>query len=259
MFLLSAAIPPRPEKAAGGTAFMESLASLSFEEREARILEAFLSGNVPDFLRREHRCRSVSRDAKGNVYILEYQVLPDYLAVGDDTDFCRVPMSPATAQEIADNWGYILTTPKLCDDIWKHAQVRLNPIAYAPEGNRNESLDRFIRHNHDINTALKRAGGRPGQLVAGIKKDIVICNAICEKPGRVAIYGWHFLSGRPVQPLYTGHVDHYVDYSHGVRLIAEIVLINGVPVYAENILRDPVLHKLLSYDARPMQPGVYPY
>jgi hypothetical protein len=32
-----------------------------------------------------------------------------------------------------------------------------------------------------------------------------------------------------------------------------------VPVYAENILRAPVLHKLLSYDARPMQPGVYPY
>ena len=25
--------------------------------------------------------------------------------------------------------------------------------------------------------------------------------------------------GKPIQPLYTGHVNWYVDYSHGVRLV----------------------------------------
>lgn len=32
------------------------------------------------------------------------------------------------------------------------------------------------------------------------------------KTNRVTIYGWHKLDGKPIQPLFTGHVDWYVDY-----------------------------------------------
>ena len=58
-------------------------------------------------------------------------------------------------------------------------------------------------------------------LIAGIKKDNVISGKIKRdaRRDRVAIYGWHQRSGQPIQPLYTGHVSWYVDYSHGVRLI----------------------------------------
>ena len=38
-----------------------------------------------------------------------------------------------------------------------------------------------------------------------------------ERPNRVAIYGWHYLNGQPIQPTYAGHVDWYIDYSHGIR------------------------------------------
>jgi len=43
----------------------------------------------------------------------------------------------------------------------------------------------------------------------------------------VAIYGWHKLDGKPIQPLYTGHVDWYVDYSHGIRLVSRTIYIDN--------------------------------
>ena len=60
------------------------------------------------------------------------------------------------------------------------------------------------------------AGQYPGELRAGHKKDVVITNLLSERPKRVAIYGWHFPSSEPIQPLTTVHVDWYVDYSHGI-------------------------------------------
>ncbi len=52
--------------------------------------------------------------------------------------------------------------------------------------------------------------------------------------------------GKPIQPVYTGHVDWYVDYSHGVRLINNNILINNVPMLFSDVLKDPVLYKLFS-------------
>jgi hypothetical protein len=42
-----------------------------------------------------------------------------------------------------------------------------------------------------------------------------------------------------VQPLYTGHTERWVDYSHGVRLVRRRVLIDGAATRAEAILTDP--------------------
>ena len=58
-----------------------------------------------------------------------------------------------------------------------------------------------------------------GDLVAGHKKDLVLTRKMQGRPDRVAIYGWHRLSGEPLQPVNTVHVDWYADYSHGVRLV----------------------------------------
>ena len=58
-----------------------------------------------------------------------------------------------------------------------------------------------------------------GDLVAGHKKDLVLTRKMQGRPDRVAIYGWHRLSGEPIQPVSTVHVDWYADYSHGVRLV----------------------------------------
>ena len=74
----------------------------------------------------------------------------------------------------------------------------------------------------------------------------MITNRLKEKPNKVAIYGWHQLDAKPIQPLYLGHADYYVDYSHGIRLVKETMTVDGKPRKVEDVLRDPEMSKLLS-------------
>jgi hypothetical protein len=72
----------------------------------------------------------------------------------------------------------------------------------------------------------------------------------------VAIYGWHYPDGKPIQPLTTVHVAEYVDYSHGVRLVDEHVRIDGRSARASDVLGDEQLHILLS-DEGPLATAFY--
>ena len=256
-FCIAQSIPARPNNSIVGSVFMASIKELPFHEREQLIKNEILSGNIPDFLRNMIQITSIFKDAENNSHIVTYLVMGDYLSIGSNSDYCRVPMGPYTAQAIADSFGCILTTTKLCDDVWRHARVKLEPIPYYPVADNNSQVYKFIDHNSDINSARESVGGNYKFLIAGIKKDIVICNALQFENDKVAIYGWHYLNGKAIQPLYTGHVDWYVDYSHGVRLVNETMLVDGKTLKAQDILADPVLYKLLSDDDEPMKTPRY--
>ena len=62
----------------------------------------------------------------------------------------------------------------------------------------------------------------------------------------MAIYGWHYPDGRPIQPLYVGHWDRYVDYSHGVRLLAGAMIVDGRTRKVSDVLKDERLCGLVS-------------
>jgi hypothetical protein len=68
----------------------------------------------------------------------------------------------------------------------------------------------------------------------------------------VAIYGWHKTDGRPIQPLYAGHVDWYVDYSHGIRLVSRKVKVNGRTMDYISLLNHPSLRRLVTDEAGKM-------
>ena len=257
--LSAVTLPDREEGARSGSEFMDDILGTSFQEREPLILAEFLAGNLPDISREFITLTSNFQDANGTSHVVEYDVMTDYLSIGTNEDYCRIPMGPATAQRIADAYGCILTTTKLCDDIWAHATVHLDPIPYAPVGDNNSQVYKFVEHNEDINVAREAAGGQIDELIAGIKKDVVICNSVQSKPGYVCIYGWHYKSGSPIQPLYSGHADYYVDYSHGIRLVNSVIRVDGVPMDAHNILKDPLLYKLLSNESSAMVRTRYRY
>ena len=174
-------------------------------------------------------------------HMVAYQVMPDYLAIGSDDDFVRMPMVPYTAQAFCDAFGFVLPTRKVVNDVWAAATVHLDPRPLTQE---RESPLTFLQHHRIIEEQL--AGRERGGFVAGIKKDVVVSNKLQERPQRVAIYGWHYLSGQPIQPLYTGHVDWYVDYSHGIRPVRRTMRVDGVAQSYEQILSDPRLSALLS-------------
>lgn len=71
------------------------------------------------------------------------------------------------------------------------------------------------------------------------------------------IYGWHYPDGKSIQPLSGVHHDRYVDYSHGVRLFCRYVLVDGKRYAIDEILRDPVLYKLLSDEEGVMEKTSY--
>jgi hypothetical protein len=172
-----------------------------------------------------------------------YEVMPDYLAIGNDTDFVRMPMTPQSATQIATAFGCTLPTRKMVNDIYAAAEVKLEP---KPQTKDRETVETFVRFNDIIEQQRAGAGKPLGQLVAGHKKDVVLTNRLKEKPNKVAIYGWHKPDGQPIQPLYVGHADYYVDYSHGIRLVKQTMTVDGKPKQIADVLRDAELSKLVS-------------
>ena len=163
---------------------MSRIRDLPLEEREEEIFLAAASGNIPGFLRETVTLRGVFNDHNGTPHTLGYEVMPDYLAIGSDDDFCRIPMSPRTAQRLADLFGASLVTAQLSDHVWSQADLKLEPFFYKPVGNANELVTKFEEHNAQIEKQLAEAGGRHGQLVAGIKKDVIISSRIADRTGQ---------------------------------------------------------------------------
>lgn len=246
-------IPPRNQEAETGSAFMRRIAALPLAEREEAIYQAIASGNLPDFLRNTVTIKMAKSDAAGLVHQVVCEAMPDYLAVGSNRDYCRIPMNPFTAQDLAFRFGASLITAQLSDQIYQSAEFRLTPFNYIPVGNDNELVSKFVAHEEQIEKQLKESGGKPGALIAGIKKDVVLSVRNATQPGKVVIYGWHQPDGKPIQPLYSGHIWWYVDYSHGIRLINNQVLIDGKRMLFTDVLKDPLLYPLFNNEAKPME------
>jgi hypothetical protein len=235
-------IPSFPgEGQTSGTALYKSLYNATWQQRDSAILESLLNGNIPQFLRKFVPVRVGLFDtlSKKTIHAV-YYVSPDYLSAGSNRDWVRVNLSPAAAQRIADSFSCFLPTRKMVDDIYGAAKLKLEPLPlYAFR----DSTPTMLHHHLMVEGQRK---GRKG-LIAGIKKDIVISGKLLQdaKPGCVAIYGWHQLDGKPIQPLYTGHVYGWVDYSQAVRLIYRKIKVDNKWMDYTEVLAHPVLKNLL--------------
>ena len=242
-------LTPRKSDAMTGSEFANAIAdsSLTLEKRESLIFIEIKKGNVPNFLRKLKLIKdSATIDQK--VYIIDYYVLPDYLAIGNDEDFFYVPMTPILAQKIADLTKASLPTRQMVDRIYQNAAIKLEPQPIPPT-KLMTTVPVFIKHNQLVKAQLAPylSEHQNSSLTAGHKKDIVISSKIYgEKSNRVVIYGWHKLDGKPIQPLYNKHVNTWADYSHGVRLIQNKVWVNGKKMKVAKVLADPKLNVLLS-------------
>ena len=234
-------LPVRETDALSGTEFYKKIASLKWNEREPMIMNEILNGNIPSFLRELVPVHIQLIDSIDNKKIqATFFVTRDYLSIGNSWDFVRTPMTPMLAQMIADSLHCFLPTKKLVNDIYSHARIKLAPIPLVAN---RDSAGTFYEHQLLIEAQRKNRRG----LIAGIKKDVVITSRLKDdtRNDRVAIYGWHKLDGIPIQPLYTGHINWYVDYSHGIRLIFRMILIDGKPYDYVEVLKNEKLKRLL--------------
>ena len=249
-------IPDRPVSAMDGSVFLTATKSLSKSKREDRILKEVRRGNIPSHLRNLSAI-TYSRILGGKTYDIELFVMPDYLAIGSDSDFVHIPMNPLTAQKIADHFAYVLPTPLLVDYIYQNAEVKLSPKPMKP-GKAMHTNSYYLAHTSSISKQLAASSGSNGDLIAGHKKDVVITNRLMKKRRirRVAIYGWHRKNGRPIQPVSLVHDERYVDYSHGIRLIFNSVKINGEWMPLVEVMRHPTLSYLVSKKGRVIRPRI---
>ena len=239
-------LPARPLNAMEGSVFKTYIENMSLTDRENAILQEVTTGNIPNFMRNLVPV-TVSTTINSQSHTAIYHVIPDYLAVGSDTDYFLMPMTPLTAQKIADALGCNLPTRKMVNDIWSKASVKLSPAPIPPSPEMT-TVPVFWEHN-TIVRAQRAAylGSNPlGHLVGGDKKDVVVTKLLATTTRKVAIYGWHYTSGTPIQNLYLGHDEYYADYSHGIRLVKLIMTLDGNTTTIPNILQDTTYNVLLS-------------
>ncbi|MFA5911003.1 MAG: hypothetical protein WC815_19675 [Vicinamibacterales bacterium] len=237
-------IPVRDTQAPVGSAFVESVRRLDPVRRERAVLQEILHGNVPNFLRQLVPV-TLTYAQRGRMLSATVFVMPDYLAIGADDDFLRIPMNLETATTIAAQFGFVLPTRRVVDAINAQAEHHLQPQPLPP-GPQMTSTEYYQRHNELIEAQARTLGVTRGTLVAGHKKDVVISNLLARTPGRIAIYGWHRPGGAPIQPLSTVHGACYEDYSHGIRLMSDMAWQEGTFRPIREILQDPAAVAVLS-------------
>ncbi len=242
-------IPERPENAIDGSDFVARVADWSITERETAVVKEVLSGNVPSFSRKL-KAITISQTIEEEPYEFICFAACDYLAIGSDQDYLYIPLTPTTAQFLADTLNCTLPTKKLVDKLYANADVSLAPQPIPPS-DQMTTIEVFGQHTDSIKQQLSQLeiDRSAKELWAGHKKDLIISNCIYdpERPGeRVVIYGWHLSEKNPIQAVYNGHIASYADYSHGVRFISRCAILNGDSIWVEDILKDPVLWPLLS-------------
>lgn len=237
-------LPSRPVTAPGGSQFTNIVATLSRDERENWIYAQVITGNVPDWWR---TLKPINATSPGHT--ATYHVTPDYLAVGSDTDYFLSPCTPILAQRLATQLGCSLPTRQMVNQIWTNAAVKLNPQPIAPSAEMI-TVPVFAWHNFMVRTQRNAfTNSQPlGALVSGNKKDVILSNETTNRPPppRVVIYGWHYASGEFIQPLSAVHEETYADYSHGIRLVQQIMMADGSATTVFNVLKNATLNPLLS-------------
>jgi hypothetical protein len=228
-----------------GSGFYKQAASMLWAQRDSFVIKEIKAGNIPAHLKRFTAIKvSITDSVTHKIINAIFYAAPDYLSIGTSADWARVNITPKAAQQIADSLHCFLPTKKMVDAIYQAAKIKAEPV---PMYAFRDSTPTMWQHHLIIEGQRK---GRKG-LIAGIKKDVVITPHLnkAEKANKVAIYGWHKPDGKPIQPLYTGHIYWWVDYSHGIRLIYRKIKINGHWMDYTDVLKNETLRQLLCDEA----------
>ena len=249
-----------------GDQFVASIASdrtpANWEARENAMVKELLAGNVPQWLQRWVQVRVSKEGAVPEVVV---RVLPDYLCVGTDTNYRHVPLDQQSAQKVADAFGALVPTAKICHAVWlRTAEIRRIPAITLPtlrkKAKKNfdqDSTAAFDAHSLAIQAHMKSKDIAAGDLVAGHKKDVVLAAGAKNDAARIQFHGLYDPEGYPYQPCYTAsgrnsacdktrptaaHPERpgrFSDYSQGVRLLHPQMAINGETHLVADVLKDP--------------------
>jgi|GEM_PF-6399810 len=221
-------IPERPINAPTGSQFLESQKGMSQSKMEQAIFNEIDQGNIPSFCRSENMKKLT---IEKNGYKVTYKVALDYLSIGSDSDYIRMPITPLLAQKLAKKYNWGLPTASMTEHIYKNANIKLEGKGYltgekgsaklAEQQAKMQSNEYIQKHSLDIDKQLSKLdrhnSGTEQSLIAGHKKDVIISQYAINHPGSLDMRGL-YINGTAVQTN-PAHQDTYRDYSHGYRPI----------------------------------------
>lgn len=263
--------PPRKKEAMTGSQFIRLLTERGIKaygpEYEKLVLEQIKAGNVPDFMRPEN-WREVTIKGKlegGAEAEITIRVCPDYIAIGSNEDYVRVPLSAVALQRLAARLDAALPTKKVVDEIDKVAAQENSRFGLVTDSEvarkRGVKIDRktsvhmidpeFVAWQSEIadekiaERKLPRSGRMGYTIVSGHKKDVIVYDS--PRPTRLVQYR------PPEQGLDTGaHPNTHTDYSLGGRLVDQQVRVKmpdmniEMTTRYEDIIKHGTYYRLLS-------------
>jgi len=105
----------------------------------------------------------------------------DVLKIGEPGDAIRVNCSHRLSQQIADQLGCIVPTAKLSDEIWKQADLKLEPPTQAWDADgptKSGTMGQNTRMIDFDRIVTGRIASRPYILLGGQNKDWINCNLL---------------------------------------------------------------------------------
>ncbi len=232
-------IPARPPGARSGSQFVAYVRGMDGAARERAILAELMGGNIPSLPAQPQEGGARRSGGRPGRAVGDARLSGDRL----DEDFVRFPGQLRDRQRGG---------PPLRLRVAHHHHRRrdLRPgraAAFAADHDARpgDDLDRLFRAaRRQDPPADQRPPARPAGRRA--KKDYVVTGRLALASTQEAICGWHRGVGAPIQPLSLVHGSRYADYSHGVRLVAETVYVDGRPRSFCDLLADPQPARLLS-------------
>src|SRR5688572_25595656 len=108
-----------------GGEFVGRYARYPMREREAILLEMVSNGQCIEW---PMRPVPTNIDGHGGTFF----AASDVFSIGEPGDFLRMPLTPKTAQTIADMRGWHLITRRMSNLIWEAATLKLKPSPWGP-------------------------------------------------------------------------------------------------------------------------------
>ena len=148
-----------------GSVFAARVAKITDVEREGMIGDELMHGNVPGFLRQLKPVTLQGKTPEGDVVHIVICVAPDYLSIGSDSDFIRIPMGLRTALAVTERFGFVLPTKKMVDAIYDQAEIKLPPQP-MPANEQMRTTAYYTTHNSRITEQSFEAGATLGAPLA---------------------------------------------------------------------------------------------
>lgn len=152
-------------------------------------------------------------------------------------DAVYLPVKPKTMQLIADWYGASLLTPKLVDEIWKQAEIRVDPFLTTTPDAQMSSTARSLEYTNKVKAKVRdkrRASGSSSPLIANIGKYWTASSYTAANPSKAENYGFFFSGGTKgsvtqipnvtvVQTVGHAHNLEHTDYSQVIMLVSRTV------------------------------------